>query len=285
MAGVKGDVIDPELEFGTLMNLLWSGLPERQTQWKWISGVKSEYDNPSVKEIELCENDTNSEIEISEDDDVNVQSQLTAANNSVDRNDISNASAKTRSHNIVTYLPGLKGGACDEQHDTPIEAWSLFIDEQLMISKLVHYTNIKITKLSYKFGATFVNHTDEKRNESVDRVANSVSSFQLGHEDVKSLWATDGIVRDIFRCTIPLKRFLFLINALRFDDYETREERKKNCDKLAEIRDRYNPSIVSSHCKLLLHSNIPNIDDDVEDDDDNGDDDDDDDDDRVGLPG
>ncbi|KAJ4437502.1 hypothetical protein ANN_17647 [Periplaneta americana] len=61
--------------------------------------------------------------------------------------------------------------------------------------------------------------------------------FKSGHEDVESLLATDGTGRDIIRCTMPLKRFLFLINALRFDECETREERKKNDDKLAAISD------------------------------------------------
>lgn len=50
--------------------------------------------------------------------------------------------------------------------------------------------------------------------------------FKSGHEDVESLWATDGTGRDVFRVTMSLKRFLFLLSALRFDDVDIRAIRK-----------------------------------------------------------
>lgn len=52
---------------------------------------------------------------------------------------------------------------------------------------------------------------------------------------MEDLWATDGSGIDIFRATMPLKRFRFLLSCLRFDNKETRDERLK-IDKLAAIR-------------------------------------------------
>lgn len=65
--------------------------------------------------------------------------------------------------------------------------------------------------------------------------------FKSGH-DVESLWATDGIGRDVFRVTMSIKRFLFLLSAVRFDDIDTREERKET-DKVALISEIFNKFI------------------------------------------
>ncbi|KAJ8891435.1 hypothetical protein PR048_003963 [Dryococelus australis] len=47
------------------------------------------------------------------------------------------------------------------------------------------------------------------------------------HEDTRSLFATDGTGRDIFRATMSKNRFLFLSATLRFDDASIRDERNE----------------------------------------------------------
>lgn len=59
-----------------------------------------------------------------------------------------------------------------------------------------------------------------------------LGDFKSGHEDLRSLWATNVTGRDIFRCTMPLARFSFLLCYLQFDSEETRENRIKE-NKLA----------------------------------------------------
>lgn len=71
--------------------------------------------------------------------------------------------------------------------------------------------------------------------------------FKSNHEDVASLFATDGTGRDIFRCVMSLTRFLFLITAVSFDDAQTRQERKKD-DELAPISEICSTFIES--CKI-----------------------------------
>ncbi|UYV75497.1 ACAD8 [Cordylochernes scorpioides] len=57
-----------------------------------------------------------------------------------------------------------------------------------------------------------------------------------GSESTKSLFARDGTGRNIFGAGMNERRFVFLLNVLRFDNRESREERRKD-DKLAPIRE------------------------------------------------
>ncbi|KAJ8952621.1 hypothetical protein NQ314_007494 [Rhamnusium bicolor] len=52
--------------------------------------------------------------------------------------------------------------------------------------------------------------------------------FNLNHENVDRLFATDGTGRDIYKSVMSKKKYSVLFVAIQFDDYETREERKKN---------------------------------------------------------
>nr|CAH7713332.1 unnamed protein product [Callosobruchus chinensis] len=51
--------------------------------------------------------------------------------------------------------------------------------------------------------------------------------FKTKHEDLDSLFATDGTGRDIFRTVIGKNRFAILLYTVRFDNSQTRDERKK----------------------------------------------------------
>nr|CAH7755012.1 unnamed protein product [Callosobruchus chinensis]CAH7763352.1 unnamed protein product [Callosobruchus chinensis] len=53
------------------------------------------------------------------------------------------------------------------------------------------------------------------------------SIFKSNNEDVRSLFATSGKGRPIFRAVVSQKRFLTIMTALRFDNAEDREERRK----------------------------------------------------------
>ncbi len=69
--------------------------------------------------------------------------------------------------------------------------------------------------------------------------------FRSNHENIYDLWANDGTGRDIFRATMSLKRFQFLVSCLRFDDKNTRILRKD--DKLGYIRTVWN--LFTDNCK------------------------------------
>lgn len=80
--------------------------------------------------------------------------------------------------------------------------------------------------------------------------------FISGHEDVDSLWAIDGAGRDVFNYTISIKnQESFLLSDLRYDEIDTREERKVT-DRAALILEIFNKFIENCHkyysCSLYL---------------------------------
>jgi hypothetical protein len=59
--------------------------------------------------------------------------------------------------------------------------------------------------------------------------------LRSSRQNIYDLWATDGTGVEVFRTVIPLYRFKFLLQCIRFDDNATRAERKK-IDNLAPVR-------------------------------------------------
>lgn len=164
---------------------------------------------------------------------------------------------KTKAQNIIKVLPGLKGPACQNQPSTALEAWKYIITDS-MISKIVTHTNSKIRTMQSKykkfkkrhnsrstFAPVFIDETNKTEIEALFGLLYLLGSFKSGHEDLRSLWATDGTGRYIFRCTMSLARFSFLLCCLRFDDEVTRIERLKE-NKLAAISEIYNDFVQNS---------------------------------------
>ncbi|CAH1995715.1 unnamed protein product [Acanthoscelides obtectus] len=79
--------------------------------------------------------------------------------------------------------------------------------------------------------------------------------FKSNHEDIRSIFATDGSGLDIFRCVMNSNRFAIILVCLRFDDPETRLERKKN-DTLAPISDIFNAFIKNCQSAYTLGTNM-----------------------------
>nr|CAH7722706.1 unnamed protein product [Callosobruchus chinensis] len=52
--------------------------------------------------------------------------------------------------------------------------------------------------------------------------------FKSSHEDIDCLFATDGTGREIFRAVMSKKIFAIILLAIRFDDTDDRDERKKH---------------------------------------------------------
>ncbi|XP_050310762.1 piggyBac transposable element-derived protein 4-like [Anthonomus grandis grandis] len=158
---------------------------------------------------------------------------------------------RAAAHNIIYTKPGLKGFALSNPPKSPESAWNLHINDKIL--KIVcKFTNIKIglCQAKYKsfkrrraarrkFQPTFIAKTSEDELKAFFGLLYFQGVFKSGHEDLRSMWCTDGIGRDIFRATISLARFSFLLCCLRFDDLQTRKERIK-LDKLAPISEVFN---------------------------------------------
>lgn len=60
------------------------------------------------------------------------------------------------------------------------------------------------------------------------------------------MWVNDGTAPDVFRATMSIKRFYFLLRHLRFDDMNTRTERATH-DNMAAMRNIFEK--FNSYCQ------------------------------------
>lgn len=140
---------------------------------------------------------------------------------------------RTKLHNIVTQKQGPRGSAL--QVETPFEAWNCFITDEIL-DLIVNYTNIYIDGIKQKYSrARDVRCTNKTEIKALFGLLYYAGVLKSGKLNTRDLWATDGTGIDLFIATMSRKRFLLLLNCLRFDDIQNRSARRQT-DKLAPIR-------------------------------------------------
>lgn len=189
-----------------------------------------EYDEHSDTEHESYNSEENEEIE-NENSDANVlfgKDGITKWN--MDR---PRQAVRTSSHNIMTHLPGVKQVANNAK--TALQCWELLLPDELIVV-IVENTNNHILSKRDQFSR----ERDCKPTDSIEIKAFIGLLYMAGvHRNSKlntqDLWATDGSGIELFRLTMSRNRFHFLLQYIRFDDKQTRNERKMY-DKLSPIR-------------------------------------------------
>lgn len=149
---------------------------------------------------------------------------------------------------MVINLPGLRGPS-KLLGDTasPLEAWMLLFTDY-MINEVVEWTNRKIAQIRINYKRTnilWLGDTDAIEIKAFLGLLIYTEAFKAGRESIHSFFATDGTGRDVFRCTMTKKRFLFLLVALRFDNATDRPERMKE-DRAAAISHLFNTFVENS---------------------------------------
>lgn len=143
-------------------------------------------------------------------------------------------SIRIRAENKVIRLPISK--LATRSLKSAMDIFKYFIDNE-MLNLIVQHTNAYINLVAE-------NYTRE-RDASPTNIAEVQALLGLlfyagvlkaNHLNAEELWKSDGTGIEIFRLTMSIKRFKFLMRCIRFDDKSTRQERK-NIDKLAPIRD------------------------------------------------
>lgn len=158
--------------------------------------------------------------------------------------------SRTTSENIIKILPGLAGEARQNPPKNALEAWNLLFTDN-MIQIIVEFTNKKIRTMSANYTVSaknrisFLSITTSEEIRAFIGLLYLQGIFKSNHENLRSLWATDGTGRDIFHCTMTLARFNFLLSTLRFDDEATRAERRA-ITKLAPIKDLFEEFVQRS---------------------------------------
>nr|XP_022903858.1 piggyBac transposable element-derived protein 4-like [Onthophagus taurus] len=144
------------------------------------------------------------------------------------------SSSKTKAKNIIKILPGPKMAAKNTRRE--IDAFHCLYE---MIDNIVINTNRYIEK---KRVEVQYERPRDCRDTSRAEIKALLGALYLigvkkgGHTNCCELWDSDGTGMTILRTLFSYKRFRFLLRALRFDDLDTRDQRKE-ADKLAPIRD------------------------------------------------
>lgn len=170
------------------------------------------------------------------------------------------ANVRTPAHNIIrTGLPGLRGPArLLGNKPRREEVWKLFFNEDI-ISKIVINTNIKLNSVRQSVGGNKSNYRDTDTVEINALIGLLLVSSVLksNHEQMYSSFAKDEFSRPIYRCTMSVKRYQILLECLRFDDSQTRRQRKET-DKAAPISEIFHKFISNSqsvYCTYLSTCN------------------------------
>lgn len=157
---------------------------------------------------------------------------------------------RTPARNILRGgLPGITGPARELGDGcNKTEVWQLFFDADI-ISKIVTNTNVKLASVRDKIPpgqskANFRNTNSEEVNALIGLLLLS-SILRSNDENMESMFTKDEFSRPIFRATMSLNRYKALVASLRFDDAQTREQRKTT-DKAAAISEIFNKIISNS---------------------------------------
>ncbi|XP_050314861.1 piggyBac transposable element-derived protein 4-like [Anthonomus grandis grandis] len=143
---------------------------------------------------------------------------------------------RTRLHNIVSHLPGVKGAARNAR--SVLACWSAFFDDDilnLIVSNTNKYIFSKKDSYSRERDYKITNLSEIKAFIGLLYMAEFHRNSRLNTAD---LWAIDNSGIELLRITMSRNRFHFPMQNVRFDEKETRNERKI-CDKLAPIRDLF----------------------------------------------
>lgn len=152
------------------------------------------------------------------------------------------ANTRTRTENIMNVRPGVNSEF--KHHKTVLDCWKIFISDS-MLSQIVENTNIEIRLQRDKAGKTdfpaYANYITQQELSAVLGLLYIAGLYHCNRTNLEDLWRSDGTGVDIFRMTMTLKRFMFIHNNLRFDDKNTREERKKqdNMTAICEVMDLF----------------------------------------------
>lgn len=77
------------------------------------------------------------------------------------------------------------------------------------------------------------------------------SILKSNDENMESLFSKDQYSRPIFRATMSLNRYKVLVTTLRFDDSQTRDERKKDNKAAAIVKPKTVLPLMSQSMKCL----------------------------------
>lgn len=170
---------------------------------------------------------------------------------------------RTPSHNIIRgRLPGLThharriGSKPDKK-----QVWELIFDNSI-VEIIVKNTNVKLASikenLTDQCNKSNYRETDSIEINALIGLLLLTSVLKSNHETVLSMFCKDYCNRPLFYASMSMRRFEVLMSCLRFDDVDTRIQRKAT-DKAAPISEIFNKVILNSQ-KAYSISEVATID-------------------------
>ncbi|XP_053946583.1 piggyBac transposable element-derived protein 4-like [Anastrepha ludens] len=135
--------------------------------------------------------------------------------------------------NIISLIPGLTRYSCSRITEKEISSFELFFPPPL-IRTILTYTNIEGKRI---YGEEWLDIENIELFAFIGLLI-LAGVFRSNNESCESLWNPE-TGRPIFAATMPLKTFKKISRVIRFDNRETRSERR-SLDKFAPIRDLWN---------------------------------------------
>lgn len=144
-----------------------------------------------------------------------------------------NSHGRVRSQNILHMVPGLTRYSSSRITKEEISSFQLFFPPPVMHT-ILKYTNSEGKRV---FGN---NWTDVDDTEMFAFIGSLLLAgvYRSNNESTESLWDSEK-GRPIFKAIMPLKRFKNISRVIRFDNKDTRSERRA-LDKFAPIRELWN---------------------------------------------
>lgn len=148
--------------------------------------------------------------------------------------------------------------ANSEGVETMEQCFDLFINDEIM-DIIITYTNEKAVKYYEMFSNNIWKPVDRVELKAFFGILLITGRFRESRESKKDLWKKKiAYSRQIYRASMSRDRFTNILRFLRFDDFQTREERKMT-DKLAALRTITN--ILTRNCRDNYRaSNVGTID-------------------------
>ncbi|XP_034952426.1 uncharacterized protein [Chelonus insularis] len=140
------------------------------------------------------------------------------------------------------HLPGVIGEA--RQTKTPIDTWSYLFSEDILEIIVIH-TNEEIDRVCANIEKflSYYNKTDIIGIKALIGLLYISGYRKQSTVDVNELWGEEFSVT-IFKATMSAHRFQFLLKCLRFDNKNTRKQRRK-LDRFALIREIWDKFITN----------------------------------------
>jgi hypothetical protein len=177
--------------------------------------------------ISDCSSSDNSDSESpSEDEDPPPAEQLMGRNGRVWQAAPPNYLHQAPAHNIIREQPGLTPSG--RGNTSILDSFTKVFTNDI-VQQIVRWTNQRLRS------HPSAKATDDVEIRAVIGLLILLGVWRSNNENLSELWASD-TGRATFRATMTLSRFQELLRSIRFDDQQTREERRKT-DKLAPIRD------------------------------------------------